>query len=104
MTITLADKSKGTCVGNDNRDLSYVVRLMLLHVLNLIKQTRFLVYFASFFGCNINTSDLKGILIRICDFGKYALVLGDSVGHVVSALDSQSGMFQSAIRTSQVPL
>ena len=104
MTITLADKSKGTCVGNDNRDLSYVVRLMLLHVLNLVKQTRFLVYFASFFGSNINTSDLKGILICICDFGKYALVLGDSVGHVVSALDSQSGMFQSAIRTSQVPL
>ena len=103
MTITL-DKSKGTCLGNDNQHLSYVVRLMLLHVLNLVKQTRFLVYFASFFGSNISTSDLKGILIRICDFGKYALVLGDSVGHVVSALDSQSGMFQSAIRRSQVPV
>ena len=49
MTITLADKSKGTCVGNDNRDLYYVVRLMLLHDLNTIKQTPFLVYFASFF-------------------------------------------------------
>ena len=103
MTVTL-DKSKGTCVGNDNRDLSYVVRLMLLHVSNLVKQTPFLVYFASFFWSNISTSDLKGILIRICDFGKYALVLGDSVGHVVSALDSQSGMFQFAIRMSQVPL
>ena len=68
-------------MGNDNRDLSYVVRLILLHVLNLVKKS-----------------------IRICDFGKYALVLGDSVGHVVSALDLQSGMFQSAIRRSQVPL
>ena len=86
MTITL-DKSKGTCLGNDNQDLSYVVRLMLLHVLNLVKQIQFLVYFASFFGSNISTSDLKGVLIRICDFGKYAFVLGDSVGHVVSALD-----------------
>ena len=86
MTITL-DKSKGTSVGNDNRDLSYVVRLMLLHVLNLIKQTPFLVYFASFFGSNISTSDLKGMLILTCDFGKYAPVLGDSVVHVVSALD-----------------
>ena len=47
--MTLADKSKGTCVGNDNQDLSYVVRLMLLHVLNLGKQTPFLVYFASFY-------------------------------------------------------
>ena len=72
MTITLADRSKGTCVGNDNRDLSYVVRLMILHDLNLIKQTPFLVYFASFFGSNISTSDLKGMLIHICDFGKYA--------------------------------
>ena len=85
MTITL-DKSKGSCVGNDNQDLSYVVRLMLLHVLNLVKQTRFLVYFASFFRSNINTSDLKGIFIRVCGFGKYALVLGASVGHVVSAV------------------
>ena len=68
-------------MGNDNRDLSYVVRLILLHVLNLVKKS-----------------------IRICDFGKYALVLGDSVCHVVSALDLQSGMFQSAIRRSQVPL
>ena len=80
MTVTL-DKSKGTCVGNDNRDLPYRVRLILLQVLNLIKKS-----------------------IRICDFGKYALFLGDSVGHVVSALDLQSGMFQSAIRRSQVPL
>ena len=80
MTITL-DKSKATCVGNDNRDLSYVVRL------KFGQQTQFLVYFASFFGSNISTSDLKGILIRICDFGKYAFVRGDSVGHVVSALD-----------------
>ena len=53
MTITLADKSKGTCVGNDNRDLYYVVRLM--HDLNLVKQTPFLVYFASFLGSNIST-------------------------------------------------
>ena len=86
MTITL-DKSKGTCAGNDNRGLSYVVRLMLLHVLNLVKQIQFLAYFASFFGSNINTSDLKGMFIRISDFGKYAPVLGDSVGHVVSALN-----------------
>ena len=49
------DKSKGTCVGNDNQDLSNVVRLKLLHVLNLNKQTPFLVYFASFFGSNIST-------------------------------------------------
>ena len=74
-------------MSNDNRDLSYVVRLMLLHDLNLIKQTPFLVYFASFFGSNISTSDLKGILILICDFGKYAPVLGGCVGPVVSALD-----------------
>ena len=86
MTITL-DKSKGTCLGNDNQHLSYVVRLMLLHVLNLVKQIQFLVYFVSFFGSNISTSDLKGIFIRICDFGKYAPVLGGSAGHVVSALD-----------------
>ena len=74
-------------MGNDNRDLSYVVRLIILHDLNLIKQTPFLVYFASFFGSNNSPSDLKGILIRICDSGKYAPVLGGSVGHVVSALD-----------------
>ena len=48
MTVAL-DKSKGTCVGNDNRDFSYVVRLMLVHVSNFVKQTSFLVYFASFF-------------------------------------------------------
>ena len=103
MTVTL-DKSKGTCVGSGNRNVSYVVRLMLLHVSNLVKQTPFLVYFAQFFWSNISTSDLNGILIRICDFGKHTLVLGDSVGHVLSALDSQSGMFLSAIRMSQVPL
>ena len=37
----LVDKSKGTCVDNDNQDLSYVVLLMVLHVLNLNKQTPF---------------------------------------------------------------
>ena len=90
MIITL-NKSKGTCVGNDNRDISCFVSLILQHVLNLVKQTPFLVYFASFFWSYISTSDLKGMLICICDFGKYAAVREDSVGHVASARDLQSG-------------
>ena len=90
MIITL-DKSKGTRVGNDNRDVSCVVSVILQHVLNLIKQTPFLVYFASFFWSYISTSDLKGMLICLCDFGKYAAVQGDSIGHVVDACDLQSG-------------
>ena len=103
MTITL-DKSKGTCVGNDNQDLSYVVRLILLHVFKSGQTNSIFSLFCIIFLSNTSTSDLKGIFIRICDFGKYAPVLGDGVGHVMSALDLQSGMFQSAIRRSQVPL
>ena len=34
---------------------------------------------------------MKGMLICICDFGKYAAVRGDSIGHVVGAWDLQSG-------------
>ena len=83
MIITL-DKSKGTRVGNDNRDVSCVVSVILQHVLNLIKQTPFLVYFASFFWSYISTSDLKGMLICLCDFGKYAAVQGDSIVAMVT--------------------
>ena len=90
MIITL-DKSKGTRVGNDNRDVSCVVSVILQHVLNLIKQTPFLVYFASFFFELYQHFSLKGMLICLCDFGKYAAVQGDSIGHVVDACDLQSG-------------
>ena len=70
-------------MGNDNRDLSYVVRLIPLHVLNLVKQSIFSL-FCIILLSNMSTSDLKGIFIRIS-------VLGDGVGNVLSSLDSQSG-------------